>query len=67
MIAVELVRVHAPANRHSRINPGTAVPRLVMVADPVIYTDSPSAVLRSVVEADAILALARAFVLRRMA
>lgn len=66
-MAVEAVRTQEAANRHSRIRPETAVPNELIVADPVIWTDSPSAVLRSVVEAAEIDALARALVLRRMA
>lgn len=66
-IAVELVIVRAPANRHSRTSPGTDVPSEVMVVVPVICTDSASAVPRSVVEAEAMDAEAMAFVDRTIA
>lgn len=51
----------------SRLIPGGVVPKLVIAAEPVTMTDSASAVPRSVVEADASVAEARAFVDRRMA
>lgn len=66
-IAAEFVSTHAPAKVTSRFRPDTEVPRLVMVAEPVTVTASPSAVPRSVVEAEAMEAEAMAFVLRTMA
>lgn len=62
----ECVRTHAPVKRTSRRQPLKPVPRLVIVAAPVTYTDSASAVARSVVDAAAIVAEANAFVDRRM-
>lgn len=63
----EWVRVQAPANLTSRRQPLNPVPRLVMVAVPVTYTDSASAEPMSVVDAAAMDADAKAFVDRKIA
>lgn len=63
----EWVSVQAPEKRTSRKQPLKPVPKLVIVAVPVTYTDSASAVARSVVDAEAIVEDASALVERRMA
>lgn len=47
------VRTRAPVNLTKRNFPAPRVPSAVMVTDPVIFTALPVAVLRSVVDADA--------------
>jgi hypothetical protein len=66
-IDAELTSVQADAKRSSRRQPTKPVPRLEIVADPVMRTDSASAVPTSVVLAAAMDAEASALVLRRMA
>jgi hypothetical protein len=65
-MALELVMVQEPVKRHSLMMPAATVPREVIVAEPVIYTDSASADPRSTVEAAASVAEARALVERIM-
>lgn len=66
-MAPELVIVHAPLNDSSLTMPEGSVPSELIVAVPVMVTYSPSDVLRSVVEAEAIDAEDRAFVERIIA
>ena len=56
-----------PAKVSSRTRPGTELPKLVIVALPVIVTASASVVPRSVVDAEASDADESALVLRRIA
>lgn len=66
-MALELTSVQAPWKDSSLTMPDGTVPSELIVAVPVIVTYSPSDVLRSVVEAEAMDADARAFVERIMA
>lgn len=64
MMLALLINVQAPVNRTSRTQPLKPVPKLLIVALPVTYTDSASEVARSVVDAAARVDDDRALVLR---
>ena len=58
MRLAEWVKVNAPENRTDRVMPADSVPKDVIVVTPVTVTAPSSAVERSVVVADAMLAAA---------